>query len=209
MMCTFTHPCALLPARRRGRRQHARPGHGRTSTRTNANVVVELSPCHSAGRGHHRTRADPEDSDPLGDSSALDSLPRTFAFTGTKTTGIGLAFNNFSPTTAVPEPASLLPLASGLLFGAATAWLPLTAAGSVPGRRRSRSRSTGAVIRSRLIRSLRTSPACGGVRAWQSETAGARRGRTANRPMEPVWHRRPRRRRSPPPPRGRLRRGSR
>ena len=88
---------------------------------------------------------------PLGNSSALDSLPWTFAFTGlplgvdtvrltfvgTKTTGIGLAFNNFSPTTAVPEPAPLLPLASGLLFVAVVARLPLGVAGSVPGRRRS------------------------------------------------------------------------
>jgi hypothetical protein len=61
---------------------------------------------------------------PLDNSSALDSLPWTFAFTGlplgvdkvrltfvgTKTTGIGLAFNNFSPTTAeaVPEPSSVM-----------------------------------------------------------------------------------------------------
>ena len=55
-------------------------------------------------------------------SAPLDGKPWTFGFTGltgidkvritftgTKTSGIGLAFNNFSPTTsmAVPEPMSL------------------------------------------------------------------------------------------------------
>ncbi len=59
---------------------------------------------------------------PLGNSTALDSLPWTFGFSGlpagvdkvrltfagTKTTGIGLAFNNFSPTVAVPEPGVML-----------------------------------------------------------------------------------------------------
>jgi hypothetical protein len=62
---------------------------------------------------------------PLGasnDLTSLDGLPWTFQFTnlpdgvadirltfvGTKTTGIGLAFNNFSPTVAVPEPSSLV-----------------------------------------------------------------------------------------------------
>ena len=63
---------------------------------------------------------------PLGNSTALDSLPWTFGFSGlplgvdkvrltfvgSKTTGIGLAFNNFSPTVAVPEPGVLL-LAGG------------------------------------------------------------------------------------------------
>lgn len=67
---------------------------------------------------------------PLGNSSALDSLPWTFAFTGlplgvdkvrltfvgSKTTGIGLAFNNFSPTTAVPEPETLVLLTTGSLL---------------------------------------------------------------------------------------------
>ena len=68
---------------------------------------------------------------PLGNSAALDSLPWTFAFSGlpagvdkvrltfvgTKTTGIGLAFNNFSPTTAVPEPTGAAAcLAGGLLL---------------------------------------------------------------------------------------------
>lgn len=69
---------------------------------------------------------------PLGSSTAMDSLPWTFAFSGlptgvdkvrltfvgSKTTGIGLAFNNFSPTVAIPEP-SLLVLTScgvGLLW---------------------------------------------------------------------------------------------
>lgn len=32
----------------------------------------------------------------------------TIDFTGTKTTGIGLAFNNFNPTAAIPEPAAWL-----------------------------------------------------------------------------------------------------
>jgi hypothetical protein len=59
---------------------------------------------------------------PLGNSPALDGRPWTFAFTGlplgvdkvrltfigTKTMGVGLAFNNFSPTEAVPEPASVV-----------------------------------------------------------------------------------------------------
>ena len=70
---------------------------------------------------------------PLGNSSALDSKPWVFSFTGlplgvekvsltfvgSKTQGLGLAFNNFSPTTAaVPEPSSALLAilaASGLL----------------------------------------------------------------------------------------------
>jgi hypothetical protein len=55
-------------------------------------------------------------------SAPLDGQPWTFAFsglsagidrividfTGTKTTGIGLAFNNFSPLSVIPEPASAL-----------------------------------------------------------------------------------------------------
>jgi hypothetical protein len=67
---------------------------------------------------------------PLGNSLALDGLPWTFAFSGlpagvdkvrltfvgTKTSGIGLAFNNFSPTAAVPEPggASILALGAAI-----------------------------------------------------------------------------------------------
>lgn len=57
---------------------------------------------------------------PIGNSAALDGLPWTFSFsglpsgvdkvritfTGTKTTGLGLAFNNFEPFNAIPEPAS-------------------------------------------------------------------------------------------------------
>lgn len=53
---------------------------------------------------------------------SLDSLPWTFAFrdlpdgvsmlrltfAGTKTQGLGVVFNNFSPTVAVPEPSSLV-----------------------------------------------------------------------------------------------------
>jgi hypothetical protein len=63
--------------------------------------------------------------------SSLDSLPWTFRFTdlpsgvdklritfiGTKTTGIGFAFNNFSPDVAVPEPSSGLLAWCGLLTG--------------------------------------------------------------------------------------------
>ena len=62
---------------------------------------------------------------PLGtidSSSSLDSLPWTFqfhnlpdgvaalrlTFIGSKTSEIGLAFNNFSPTVAVPEPSSIV-----------------------------------------------------------------------------------------------------
>lgn len=63
---------------------------------------------------------------PLGSSPALDGLPWVFSFTGlpsgvdkvritfvgTKTSGLGLAFNNFNPTD-VPEPAAVsLALAS-------------------------------------------------------------------------------------------------
>jgi PEP-CTERM motif len=64
---------------------------------------------------------------PLGNSSALDGKPWVFAFTGlplgvdkiritflgTKTMGVGLAFNNFSPTEAVPEPASIVIMGLG------------------------------------------------------------------------------------------------
>jgi hypothetical protein len=53
--------------------------------------------------------------------SSLDALPWTFqfralppgvaklrlTFTGTKTSGFGLGFNNFSPTVALPEPATV------------------------------------------------------------------------------------------------------
>lgn len=66
---------------------------------------------------------------PLGNSSALDGRPWTFAFTGlpagvdkvrltflgTKPAGVGLAFNNFSPTTAVPEPSAAVLLGTGVL----------------------------------------------------------------------------------------------
>jgi hypothetical protein len=59
---------------------------------------------------------------PIGNSPAGDSLPWTFTFTGlpagvdkllirfigTKTDAVGLAFNNFSPTEAVPEPSSVV-----------------------------------------------------------------------------------------------------
>jgi hypothetical protein len=62
-------------------------------------------------------------------TAPLDGQPWTFIFTGlsvgidriivdftgTKTTGIGLAFNNFSPVSAVPEPAGLA-LALGVLL---------------------------------------------------------------------------------------------
>jgi hypothetical protein len=58
---------------------------------------------------------------PLGNSSALDGLPWVLSFSGlpsgfdklritfvgTKTSGLGLAFNNFNPT-AVPEPGTLV-----------------------------------------------------------------------------------------------------
>ncbi len=67
---------------------------------------------------------------PLGNSTALDSKPWTFSFTGlplgveqvrltfvgTKTHGLGLAFNNFSPTTVVvPEPTGFALFAAGLV----------------------------------------------------------------------------------------------
>ncbi len=66
---------------------------------------------------------------PVGDSLALDGLPWVFAFTGltqgidhididftgSKTQGIGLAFNNFSATSAVPIPGAIWLLGSGLL----------------------------------------------------------------------------------------------
>lgn len=66
---------------------------------------------------------------PLGDSYALDGRPWVFHFTGlangidhididftgSKTGGIGLAFNNFSPTSAVPIPGAMWLLGSGLL----------------------------------------------------------------------------------------------
>jgi hypothetical protein len=42
-------------------------------------------------------------------------------FTGTKTSGIGLAFNNFRPTTAAPEPAGALMAVMGL--AGISAWL--------------------------------------------------------------------------------------
>lgn len=70
---------------------------------------------------------------PPGNSSALDGLPWVFSFTGlpsgfdklritfigSKTMGLGLAFNNFDPTTAVPEPSTLA-LAAIAVIGLAT-----------------------------------------------------------------------------------------
>ncbi|MGL4512292.1 MAG: hypothetical protein ACRCT8_04320 [Lacipirellulaceae bacterium] len=71
---------------------------------------------------------------PLGidtSGTSLDGQPWTFVFTGltagidrivvdftgTKTSGIGLAFNNFSPLSVIPEPAgALLLLMGGALF---------------------------------------------------------------------------------------------
>lgn len=64
---------------------------------------------------------------PLGSGPALDGLPWTFAFSGlpagvdklrlsfigTKTDGVGLAFNNFNPF-AIPEPGTSLLLGLGL-----------------------------------------------------------------------------------------------
>jgi len=64
---------------------------------------------------------------PIGNSSALDGLPWTFSFTGlpagvdkvrisfvgTKISGLGLAFNNFTPIQAVPEPSTLALLLGG------------------------------------------------------------------------------------------------
>ena len=73
---------------------------------------------------------------PLGNNMALDGKPWTFGFSnliditkieisfiGSKTSGIGLAFNNFSPIqniqrvsqVSVPEPSSILILACGLI----------------------------------------------------------------------------------------------
>jgi hypothetical protein len=62
-------------------------------------------------------------------TAPLDALPWTFQFTGltdlrrveiefvgTRTSGIGLAFNNFSPVTAVPEPGSVTLLTGVLLL---------------------------------------------------------------------------------------------
>jgi hypothetical protein len=72
---------------------------------------------------------------PLGDNRTLDGKPWAFgfndlsditrieiSFTGTKTKGIGLAFNNFSPiedlssqTNSIPEPSTLLIFALALI----------------------------------------------------------------------------------------------
>ncbi len=66
---------------------------------------------------------------PEGKNTDLDGLPWVFAFTGltqgidhididftgSKTQGIGLAFNNFSATSAVPSPGAIWLLGSGLL----------------------------------------------------------------------------------------------
>ncbi|WP_337176705.1 hypothetical protein [Paludisphaera sp.] len=73
--------------------------------------------------------------------SGLDSLPWTFGFeglpdgvrairltfVGTKVDGIGLAFNNFSPTIAVPGSVAV-PEPSGLALGASAAGLGLAVA---------------------------------------------------------------------------------
>ncbi len=70
---------------------------------------------------------------PTGVDSTLDSTPWTFVFSGlpagvdkarltfigSKTSGVGLAFNNFSPF-AIPEPGT------ALLIGAGLAWLAAT-----------------------------------------------------------------------------------
>jgi PEP-CTERM motif len=72
---------------------------------------------------------------PLGVGPALDGLPWTFAFSGlpagvdkvrltfigTKTSGVGLAFNNFQPYTA-PEPSTFVLLGVGLPLLAVAAW---------------------------------------------------------------------------------------
>ena len=64
---------------------------------------------------------------PLGNSGALDGLPWVFSFSGlpagfdklqitfvgSKTSGLGLAFNNFDPFNPVPEPSGLALLAVG------------------------------------------------------------------------------------------------
>jgi hypothetical protein len=64
---------------------------------------------------------------PLGNNQSLDGLPWDFSFSGlpagvdklritfvgSKTTGLGLAFNNFDPTTAAPEPGAMLVLIGG------------------------------------------------------------------------------------------------
>ncbi len=73
---------------------------------------------------------------PVGIDSLLDSTPWTFAFSGlpagvdkarltfigTKTSGVGLAFNNFRPF-AIPEPGT------ALLIGAGLAWMSATRSG--------------------------------------------------------------------------------
>lgn len=70
---------------------------------------------------------------PVGIDSTLDSMPWTFAlsglpagvdkirltFIGTKISGVGLAFNNFSPF-AIPEPGTAVLLGAGLAAMAAT-----------------------------------------------------------------------------------------
>ena len=69
---------------------------------------------------------------PLGNNQVLDGKPWTFGFSGlplgvdkvrltfvgTKVMGVGLAFNNFSPTFPVPEPSTLTmaALAAGAIF---------------------------------------------------------------------------------------------
>ncbi|MFO0688630.1 MAG: PEP-CTERM sorting domain-containing protein [Myxococcota bacterium] len=72
-------------------------------------------------------------SSPAGIDSTLDSAPWTFVFSGlpagvdkvrltfigTKASGVGLAFNNFSPFTVAPEPGTALLLGLGLAAMAA------------------------------------------------------------------------------------------
>ncbi|MBX9789510.1 MAG: hypothetical protein K2Y37_11395 [Pirellulales bacterium] len=66
---------------------------------------------------------------PIGNTGALDGLPWTFSFTGlpsgvdkiritfvgTKISGLGLAFNNFTPIQAVPEPSGIVLAGGGVL----------------------------------------------------------------------------------------------
>jgi hypothetical protein len=65
-------------------------------------------------------------------SAGIDHVVITF--TGTKTSGIGLAFNNFYPTTAVPEPATV-----------ALAAIATIASAMVVRRRKSKIKSEGAM----------------------------------------------------------------
>lgn len=67
---------------------------------------------------------------PLGNSTALDGLPWTFSFSGlpagvdklkitfigSKTTGLGLAFNNFDPFNPVPEPGGVVMIGAAAIL---------------------------------------------------------------------------------------------